>query len=185
MAFELPALPYDYEALTALHVQGNTRISPRQASQGLCRQRQQAGSGSRHGEIVGRGGREAVVRQERRALQQRRPALQPHPFLEVDEKGRRRHQAAGASSKRPSSPTWAATTSSRPTSSQQARRNSARAGPGSRSRTASLPFRRRRMAKIRSFMAARRSWASMSGNIPTTSTTATRGRNISRLSSTA
>ena len=34
----------------------------------------------------------ALLRQERRALQQCRPALQPHPFLEMDEAERRRRQ---------------------------------------------------------------------------------------------
>jgi Fe-Mn family superoxide dismutase len=48
----------------------------------------------RHGDLRSRS-RQAVLRQEPDALQQCRPALQPHPLLELDEEGRRRQQAAG------------------------------------------------------------------------------------------
>jgi superoxide dismutase len=66
MAFELPALSYDYEALQPLHVQGDAGISPRQAPQSLCRQRQQIGLRGGHRRQQCQPGRsgEAVVRQE-------------------------------------------------------------------------------------------------------------------------
>lgn len=56
--------------------------------------------------------------------------------------------------------------------------------PGCRSRTASSKSPRPRTAKTRWCTAPRRSSASTSGSIPTTSTTATPGRSTSRLSST-
>ena len=95
MAFELPDLALPARCIAALHVAGDARVSPRQASQGLCGQRQQAGRGSGHGPAVARGDRQEVLRQESRTLQQCRPAFQSPPLLEVDEEGRRRQQAAG------------------------------------------------------------------------------------------
>ena len=61
MAFELPALPYDYEALQPYMSKETLEYPPRQAPQGLCRQRQQAGGRSGHGQAVAGRGRQAVL----------------------------------------------------------------------------------------------------------------------------
>ena len=92
MAFTLPELPYPLRRARPLHVARDAGIPSRQAPPRLRDQRQQPRQRHRVGEQAGRGSRQRHLRQERRPLQQCRPALQPHPFLEVDEEGRRRRQ---------------------------------------------------------------------------------------------
>ena len=57
-------------------------------------QRQQPAERHRIRGQIARGDRQGLVRQECAALQQRRPALQPPPFLELDEAEWRRQQIA-------------------------------------------------------------------------------------------
>ncbi len=111
MALELPAPAYAYDALGALYVERNAGISPRQAPSGLCHQWQTTAEGF-----------SARLEVDRRDLQGRpllkrtchsstcRPALQPHPLLELDEAQLAAARRFRASWKRPSSLTSAATT---------------------------------------------------------------------------
>ena len=150
MAFELPALPYDYEALQPYMSKETLEFHHDKHHKAYVDNGNKLAAEAGMDKLSLEGDRQAVLRQECRPLQQCRPALQSHPFLEMDEEGRRRQQAAGHARRRPSTAISAATTSSGRISSRPARRSSARAGPGSRSRTASSPFRRRRTAKTRS-----------------------------------
>ncbi len=92
MSFTLPDLPYSYDALAPYMSRETLEYPPRQASPRLRQQRQQSPQGHRVGREIARGHRQRLVRQECRALQQCRPALQPHPFLEMDEAAGRRRQ---------------------------------------------------------------------------------------------
>ena len=178
------ALPYAYDALAALHVEGNARVPSRQAPSGLRHQRQQAAQrpGLEDKSL------EDVVKQsysqECRPLQQCRPALQPHPFLEVDEEGRRRQEAAGGAAE------------GGRCRSRRLRQVPRRFHPGRRyavrlrlglDRGQERQARNHQDAERREpagARRARRSSASMSGSTPITSTTATPARNTSRPSST-
>ena len=99
MAFTLPDLPYDYDALAPFmsketlefhhdkhhkaYVDNGNKLAAEAGMDGLSLE-----------EIVKQSfGKNAA------AVQQCRPALQPHPFLALDEKGRRRHQAARQTAK--------------------------------------------------------------------------------------
>ncbi len=115
-----------------LHVEGDAGIPPRQAPPGLCQQRQQPAQGHRVGEQVAGRDREGLVRQERRPLQQRRPALQPPAFLEVDEAAAAAATRFRARSRPRSTAISAASPRPRKTSSRPASPSSAPAGAGSR-----------------------------------------------------
>ena len=84
--------PLSARRARALHVEGDARVSPRQAPPRLRQQRQQCAQGYRVGGQAARGDRQGLARQEPGRVQQCRPALQPPPLLEMDEEGRRRRQ---------------------------------------------------------------------------------------------
>ena len=83
MAFELPALPYDYEALQPFMSKETLEFHHDKHHQAYVTNGNNLlkGSGPRGQEPRGR--RQAELFEERRPLQQRRPALQPHAFLEA------------------------------------------------------------------------------------------------------
>ena len=185
MAFELPPLPYDYEALQPFMSKETLEYHHDKHHKAYV------DNGNKLAAEAGLGGLSLtkIVKQSfgknAPALQQRRPALQPHPFLEVDEEGRRRQQAARRA---------AEGLRQRPRRLRQVqgrfrrgRHHAVRLGlglgvrQGRQARHLQDPERREPAGPRR----ACRSSASTCGSIPTTSTIATPGRNISRPSSTA
>ena len=92
MSFTLPDLPYAYDALAPHMSRETLEYHHDKHHKAYVDNGNKLLEGSRAGRQVARGGRQGLVRQERRPLQQCRPALQPHPFLEVDEAERRRRQ---------------------------------------------------------------------------------------------
>ncbi len=92
MAFTLPDLPYAHDALAPIMSRETLEYHHDKHHQAYVTNGNNLlkGSGLEDKsleDIVKR-----IVRQECRPLQQRRPALQPSPFLEVDEAERRRRQ---------------------------------------------------------------------------------------------
>jgi hypothetical protein len=184
MSFELPDLPYAYDALAPYMSAETLEFHHDKHHQAYVTKGNEllAGSGLEGKSLED--DRERKLWQECTALQQCRPALQPHPFLEVDEEGRRRHLAAGRSGFR---------------HRQRSRRLRQVPCRLHRSRRWPVRFRlgvdcrqgrqignhedaeRRKPAGSRR---KRRSWAATCGSIPTTSTTAMRVRSIWKLSST-
>ena len=137
MSFTLPDLPYAHDALapymsreTLEYHHDKHHLAYVNNGNNLLKGTEWEGKSLE--EIV-----EGLVRQERRPLQQCRPALQPPALLEVDEAERRRRQDPGQRSRRRSTAISARSPRSRKTSSRPASPSSAPAGAGSRSRTAS------------------------------------------------
>ena len=184
MAFELPPLPYDYEALQPYMSKETLEYHHDKHHQAYVTNGNNLleGLGPRGQEP--RGDRQAELFEERRPLQQCRPALQPHPLLEVDEEGRRRQEAARRA--RQGDRLRPRRLRQVPHRLHPGRRHPVRLGlglgRGARRQARRSP--RRRTARTRSSTAPRRSSASTCGSTPTTSTTATPGRNTSRRSST-
>ncbi len=94
MAFTLPDLPYSYDALAPYMSRETLEYHHDKHHKAYVDNGNKLLARHRVGEQVARRDREGLFRQESRPLQQCRPALQPHPFLEVDEAEWRRQQAS-------------------------------------------------------------------------------------------
>ena len=184
MAFELPPLPYAYEALQPYmsaetlqyhhdkhhkaYVDNLNKLLPGSGFEGKGLEEIIKASYGKNAGVFNNAG----------------AGLQPHPFLAVDEERRRRQESAGlgAGADRPRSRRLRQV----PHRLHRGRQDPVRLRlvPGSQSRTASSKSPRRRTARTRSCMAAGRCLAAMSGSTLITSTIATSGRNISRPGST-
>jgi len=148
MAFTLPRPSLSVRRAGALHVARDARISSRQASPGLRDQWQTILPKVPNGRTSrSRTSLKGTFGKEPRALQQCGPALQPHPILEVDEKGRRRRKGYPASWKSNSPLMWGPLARSRKNSPRPASPSSAPDGAGWRSRTARSSSRRHQTAK--------------------------------------
>ena len=184
MAFELPELPYAKDALAPYMSAETLEFHHDKHHQAYVTNGNKLLEGSGLEGKIARGRGQGELRQERRPLQQCRPALQPHPFLEVDEAQWRRQVAAGRAAE------GGRQRSRRlrqvPRRFRRCRHDAVRLGLGldlGQERQA-RSHQDRRTARARWSTAARRSSASMCGSTATTSTTATRGRSTSRPGST-
>ncbi len=176
MAYEVPPLPYDYDALEPHIDEADDGDPPRQAPPGVRGQGQRRARGHRLRRQADRGGpqepRRAPVRQAEGRPQQRRRPLQPLAVLGVDEPGRRRRARR------------------RPRRGDRRRVRLLRGLPGEVQGDRRQPVRLRlglaRPRRLRprgasarptrttrSPTARRRCWASTSGSTPTTSSTRT------------
>ena len=94
MAFTLPDLPYPYDALAPHMSRETLEFHHDKHHQAYVTNGNNLAKGTEWENKPVEEVRQGHVRQEPGALQQCRPALQPHSFLEMDEEGRRRRQAA-------------------------------------------------------------------------------------------
>ena len=94
MTFTLPELPYAYDALGPPSKETLEFHHDKHHKAYVTRATTARGHGS-PGQAR-RGDRQGELQHQSGALQQRRPALQPHPFLEVDEAERRRRNSRRA-----------------------------------------------------------------------------------------
>ena len=184
MSFKLPDLPYSHDALAPYMSRETLEYHHDKHHLAYVNNGNNLLKGTRVGGQVARGHRQGIVRQERRPLQQCRPALQPPALLAVDEAERRRRQAARQSREEDHR---------RPRLGgedegglHRRRRRPVRLGlvlarGGRRQDPGDQDGERR---KSRWCTAASRSSAATSGSTPTTSTIATAGRTTSRRSST-
>ena len=133
MAYEVPPLPYAYEALEPHIDEATMRVHHDKHHQAYVDKANARARGHRVGRQAGRGGppepRLAPGRQAEGGPQQRRRPLQPLAVLGVDEPGRRRRarRRAGRRDQRARS---ARSTTSRPSSRRPASTSSAPAGRG-------------------------------------------------------
>ena len=100
MSFTLPELPYAYEALSPVMSRETLEYHHDKHHLAYVNNGNNALKGTEWEGMAARGDRQGLVWKERGRLQQRRPALQPHPFLEVDEAEWRRDRFPANSRRR-------------------------------------------------------------------------------------
>ena len=93
MSFTLPELPYAYDALQPYMSKETLEFHHDKHHLAYVNNGNNLLKGTEWEGKSARGDREGLLRQEPGPLQQCRPALQPHPFLEVDEAEWRRHDS--------------------------------------------------------------------------------------------
>ena len=181
MTFTLPELPYAYDALQPYMSRETLEFHHDKHHKAYVNTGNNLMKGT---EFEGKSVEEvvkALLRQEPAALQQCRPALQPHPFLAVDEaEWRRRHPGrAGEEDRRGPRLGRQVQGGLHPGGRDAVRlRLGLARREGRQARDHEDPERREPARSRR----ASRSSASMSGSTPTTSITATAGPTISRRS---